>query len=83
MSAAECFLKCPCHEPEWCAIDPSVGCDVCAAFHGRLADLPSELVHWADRLMLWGADLNKNDLAELQALLRRAAADLPVQGEPQ
>ena len=25
--------RCPCHEPEWCATDPAVGCDLCAAWH--------------------------------------------------
>jgi hypothetical protein len=31
-----CAFRCPCHEPEWCADNPAVGCDLCKAYHGHL-----------------------------------------------
>lgn len=33
---AECVFRCPCHEPEWCADDPAIGCDLCRAYHEPL-----------------------------------------------
>lgn len=34
--AERCEFRCPCHEPEWCADNPAVGCDLCRAWHGHL-----------------------------------------------
>lgn len=36
--SVQCSFRCPCHQPEWCADDPTVGCDLCAAWHGQLKE---------------------------------------------